>query len=148
LGRNARASQLFLVFDIHADMQHVGAVEGPFGKWHRERTALLQGYAFIEANPLAQHVTCFNVFGGQVYAGDPASIPCGYVACSAAKAASNVENMHLARESEPIEKFLRRFPSADMKLVDWRKIIDRYGVYRLAKRDDASAYRPVRSPCA
>jgi hypothetical protein len=27
-----------------------------------------------------------------------------------------------------------------MKLVDWGKIIDRYGVGRLATRDDASAY--------
>src|SRR5687768_821990 len=56
--------QFFLVFDVHADMQHVSAVEASFGKWHRERATLMQGYALIEPNPLAQSITRFDVFSG------------------------------------------------------------------------------------
>jgi hypothetical protein len=122
-------------------MQHVSAVEASLGKRHRKRAALMQGYALIEPNPLAQSVTRFDVFGGQVYAGDLAPVSVRDKACSAAETASNVENMHLSREPELIEKFLRRLTPANMKLVDRSKIIDRYGICGLAKRDDASAYR-------
>jgi hypothetical protein len=101
----------------------------------------MQGYPLIEPNPLAQSVTRFDVFSGQVYADDLAPVSAGDKACSAAKAASNIENMHLSREPELIEKFLGRPTPADVKLVDWSKIIDRYGICRLAKRDDAGAYR-------
>lgn len=83
----------------------------------------------------------FDVFSGQVYASDPASVSAGNKAGSAAEAASNVENMHLSREPELIEKFLGRSPPANMKLVDRSKIVNRYSICRLAKRDDASAYR-------
>ena len=101
----------------------------------------MQGYALIEPNPLAQSITRFDVFSGQVYAGDLAPVSAGDKACSAAEAASNVENMHLSREPDLIEKFLGRPTPANMKLVDWSKIIDRYCICRLAKRDDASTYR-------
>ena len=133
--------QFFLVFDVHADMQHVSAIEASFGKWHREGASLMKGYALIEANPLAQGVARFDVFSGQVYAGDPAPVSARDKACGTAEAASNVENMLLSREAELVQKFLGRSPPADMKLVDWSKIIYRYSVWRLAERDDASAYR-------
>jgi hypothetical protein len=94
----------------------------------------------IEPNPFAQGVTRFDVVSGQVYARDLAPVSACDIACSAAEAASNVENMHLRREPELIEKFLGRSTPADMKLIDWSKIIDSYRICRLAKRDDASAY--------
>jgi hypothetical protein len=101
----------------------------------------MQGYGFIEPNPLAQSVTRFDEFSGQVYAGDLASVSARDKAGSAAEPASNVENMHLIREPELIEKLLGRSTPADMKLVDWSKIIDRYSVCCLAKCDNAGAYR-------
>ena len=65
-------------------MQHVSAVEASFGKWHCERAALMEGNALIEANPLAQGVTRFDEFSGQVYAGNLAPVSAGDKACSAA----------------------------------------------------------------
>ena len=47
---------------------------------------------------------------------------------AAREAASNVENMLLSREAELVQKFLGRSPPADMKFVDWSKIIYRYSV--------------------
>jgi hypothetical protein len=101
---------------------------------------LIQGYALIEPNPLAQSITRFDVFSGEVYTGDLAPVSAGNEACSAAEAASNVKDMHLSREAELIDKFLGRPTPANMKLVDWSQIIDRYCIWRLAKRDDASTY--------
>jgi len=114
-------------------MQHISGIEASFGEWHRQSAALLQGYALIEAYPLAQGVTGFDVFSGQVYASDPAPISAGNETCSPADAASDVENMHTSREPELIKKFLGRSAPADMKLVDCRKIINRYSVCRLAE---------------
>src|SRR5258708_30802000 len=35
-------TELGFVLDIHADMQHVAAIEGAVGEGHRKRTALMQ----------------------------------------------------------------------------------------------------------
>jgi hypothetical protein len=45
--------QSLLVFDVHADIQHIGAIEASFGEWHRKRAALTKRYALIELDPVA-----------------------------------------------------------------------------------------------
>ena len=122
-------------------MQHVGAIEAAIGKRHRQRAALMQGYALIEPNPVAQGVAGLDVFSGQIHAGDLTPVSAGDEAGGTAEAAPNVENVHLSRESELIEKFLRSLASADVELVDGGKIIDRDIVCRLPKRGYARAYR-------
>jgi hypothetical protein len=53
--------------------------------------------------------------------------------------ATNIENMHLSRKPDLIEEVLRRPTAANMELVNWSKIINRYAICRLAPRDDSSA---------
>jgi hypothetical protein len=101
---------------------------------------LLQGNALIQPNPAAQSVTRFDKFSGQVYTGDLAPIAAGDKARCAAKAASNVENMHLGREAELIEELLGCLAPANMKLVNGSKIVNCDCIWHFAKCDNAGTY--------
>src|SRR6185312_1542262 len=132
---------LILVLDIHPDMKHVSAIEVAVSKRHRERAALMERYTLIAPNPLAERLARFDEFAREVYSRDPTAVPAGNKARSSAKAASNVENMHICTEPELVEKVFGRLAPADMELIDRGKIIDCYGTRRLAKRSEAISNR-------
>jgi hypothetical protein len=57
-------------------MQHVGSIERAFGERPRQRAALMQSDAMLEADPPAQ--TCgLDILIGQIDPGDAASITAG-----------------------------------------------------------------------
>ena len=84
----------------------------------------MEHYALIKPNPPAERLAGFDVFACEVYSCDLAAVPAGNKTRSAAKAASNVENMLICTEPELVEKVLGCLAPADMELIDWGKIIE------------------------
>jgi hypothetical protein len=80
--------------DVHADMQHAGAIERIILERHRQRTALLQRHQLTKAYPAAHDLSRRDEFAGNIDARDLAAITvCGEPG-RAAKPATDIEHMH------------------------------------------------------
>ena len=137
-----------LVLDVHADVEHVGAVEGAGRERQIQGAALPIGDAVREADAGRQGFGDADVFGGEVDAGHPAAVFGREVPRCPAQPGADVEEVQAGADAEPGGKIDRRLPAADMELVDRSQIGRREPVGVLARPrqrvEDRSLQRSVR----
>ena len=64
-------AKAFLIFDIHADMQHVGCVKHCVLEGHREGRRSRKLDTIVQADPFAQAIACLDIVRRQIDPRDP-----------------------------------------------------------------------------
>jgi hypothetical protein len=112
------SEQEFLVRDVHADVEPVGAIEREWRKRQIGGAAALIRDLAIESDPSRQRLGHLDVILGKVDACHPAAVDVREIAGSAADAASDVQEKGARLDVELGGEVDGRLPATDVEFVD------------------------------
>ena len=128
--QNARdlGEKLTLVLDVHAYVQHVGAVETAIGKRQFEGAALPIGDPLAQAHAAGERLRGTDVFLSEVDAGDAAAASIGEIPRPAPEPGTNVQEVTAVPERQIRREIRGRLAAADVEFVDrpeirWRQAL-------------------------
>jgi hypothetical protein len=102
--RRTSAKQLGLILDIHAHMQHVGAIKRPGREGKGESASHFVGDEFAKAEHPRESASDVNIFFRQVNTRNPATTVVGEIARSATKTTTDIQQVHTALDAELVGK--------------------------------------------
>ena len=128
--QNARdlGEKLTLVLDVHAYVQHVGAVETAIGKRQFEGAALPIEDPLAQAHAAGERLRGTDVFLGEVDAGDAAAASIGEIPRPAPEPGTDVQEVTAVPERQIRREIRGRLAAADVEFVDrpeirWRQAL-------------------------
>ena len=116
------AEKSCFVRDVHADVDHVGAVKCCGFERELQSASVMKVRGMVQFDPPRQTRRYLDEFLGQINSRDLAASFRGKVTCRPADAASDIEKAESGTQFHPRSQLLRGLNPADVKFVDWGQI--------------------------